>query len=283
MSRRSPSRCILGALITWYRRVRLRDPARRRDPDHGGAQPVPAVRPAHAGCRIGGIRDAPWSSVGPRAIAFGADRPVRRLPHRVVRLAVTAHRVAASAVLVLLDRRPPADGRHHRLAVGRPPRGRRPRSSSRVGIVVLRASGHRRVATPSGWLRLPSCRPGSAGPFRRQLADRTGGRNRRGGSGSGLYATFIVASADAFANEPRLDARRSSTLIKTIYPAIDINQPSGILQLTFFGFGSFILGLAGASFLAGWASDEGRPAARHGAVDRPVPGPLGNPEWARRC
>src|SRR4029079_16890223 len=28
--------------------------------------------------------------------------------------------------------------------------------------------------------------------------------------------------------------------------------------LTFFSFGSFIIGLAGASFLAGWAGDEGR-------------------------
>ena len=28
--------------------------------------------------------------------------------------------------------------------------------------------------------------------------------------------------------------------------------------MTFFGFGSFIFGLAGASFLAGWASDEGQ-------------------------
>lgn len=111
------------------------------------------------------------------------------------------------------------------------------------------------VSNALGWLRLPSLPAGIGGPFRRQLADRTAVAIGWG-IGMGLYATFIVASADAFANGlgsmPQI-----VDLIKTIYPGIDIHQPSGILQLTFFGFGSFILGLAGASLLAGWAGDEG--------------------------
>ena len=111
------------------------------------------------------------------------------------------------------------------------------------------------VSNALAWLRLPSLPAGIGGPFRRQLADRTAVAIGWG-IGMGLYATFIVASADAFANGlgslPQI-----VDLIKTIYPAIDIHQPSGILQLTFFGFGSFILGLAGASLLAGWAGDEG--------------------------
>ncbi len=49
-----------------------------------------------------------------------------------------------------------------------------------------------------------------------------------------------------------------AALIETIYPGLDLTQPSAVLQLTFFGFGSFIIGLSGATFLAGWASDEGR-------------------------
>ena len=49
-----------------------------------------------------------------------------------------------------------------------------------------------------------------------------------------------------------------AAIIATIYPDLDLSQPSALLQLTFFSFGSFILGLAGATFLAGWASDEGR-------------------------
>jgi ABC-2 type transport system permease protein len=49
-----------------------------------------------------------------------------------------------------------------------------------------------------------------------------------------------------------------AAVIEAVYPGLDLTQPSALLQLTFFSFGSFILGLAGASFLAGWAGDEGR-------------------------
>jgi len=49
-----------------------------------------------------------------------------------------------------------------------------------------------------------------------------------------------------------------TAIIEAVYPGLDLTQPSALLQLTFFSFGSFILGLAGASFLAGWAGDEGR-------------------------
>jgi ABC-2 type transport system permease protein len=107
-----------------------------------------------------------------------------------------------------------------------------------------------------GWLRLPSLPAGITGPFTRQLADRTG-IAIAWGLGIGLYGALIVASAEAFsdmiANLPQIGA-----LIETIYPGLDLTQPSAVLQLTFFSFGSFIIGLAGASFLAGWATDEGR-------------------------
>ena len=107
-----------------------------------------------------------------------------------------------------------------------------------------------------GWLRLPSLPAGSGGPFRRQLADRAGAAIAWG-LGIGLYGMLVVASARDFARSigslPQIQA-----LIHAIYPGIDLRQPSAVLQLTFFGFGSFIFGLAGASFLGGWAADEGR-------------------------
>ncbi|HEX6868022.1 MAG TPA: ABC transporter permease subunit [Candidatus Limnocylindrales bacterium] len=106
-----------------------------------------------------------------------------------------------------------------------------------------------------GWLRLPSLPAGIAGPFSRQLSDRTA-IALAWGLGIGLYGVLVVASADAFSdmigNLPQIAA-----LIATIYPDLDLTQPSAVLQLTFFSFGSFIIGLAGASFLAGWANDEG--------------------------
>jgi ABC-2 type transport system permease protein len=109
-------------------------------------------------------------------------------------------------------------------------------------------------STALRWLRLPSLPAGIGGPFRRQLADRTG-IAIAWGVGVGLYAALIVASAEAFATSittiPQI-----AELIKSVYPGVDITQPSGILQLTFFGFGSFVIGLAAASFVGAWSSDE---------------------------
>src|SRR5688500_17778719 len=109
-------------------------------------------------------------------------------------------------------------------------------------------------STALRWLRLPSLPAGTGGPFRRQLADRTGVAIAWG-VGIGAYATLIVLSAEAFA-ESITSIPQIAALIEAVYPGIDITQPSGILQLTFFGFGSFIVGLAAASFVGAWSSDE---------------------------
>jgi polyether ionophore transport system permease protein len=129
-----------------------------------------------------------------------------------------------------------------------------------VCLLVIGVDGfvRRDVGDASGlrWLRLPSLPAGTGDPFRRQLADRTA-EALAWGAGVGLYAALIVASAKAFAESigslPQIVA-----LVRIVYPDIDFSQPSGILQLTFFGFGSLMLSLAGASFLAGWSGDEGR-------------------------
>ena len=107
-----------------------------------------------------------------------------------------------------------------------------------------------------GWLRSPSLPAGIGGPFRRQLADRTGVA-MAWGFGIGLYGLLVAASAKAF-SDSIASLPQIAALINRIYPGVDLHQPSGVLQLTFFGFGTFIFGLAGASFLGGWASDEGR-------------------------
>ena len=194
-----------------------------------------------------------------RAMAFGLMALFGGLSHRRrSRRCRRSSQPSATAVLVLAgrsDHRPMA-GRD-RLAVGRAPGRRDRRCFLALGVVVVRAAGHRRRGTDSAGCGCRRCRPGSAGPFRRQLADRTGDRHRLGRRASGLYAVLIVGpptlqrrASDAAADRRphRDDLSRASTS----------SQPSGVLQLTFFGFGSFIFGLAGASFLAGWASDEGR-------------------------
>jgi polyether ionophore transport system permease protein len=105
------------------------------------------------------------------------------------------------------------------------------------------------------WLRLPSLPAGIRGPFARQLADRAGVAIAWG-AGVGLYAALIAASAAALSEMLR-DTPGLTDYIDAIYPDIDFGQPSGILQLAFFAFGSLMMGLAAAGFLAGWSADEG--------------------------
>ncbi len=109
-------------------------------------------------------------------------------------------------------------------------------------------------STALRWLRLPSLPAGIGGPFQRQLSDRAG-IAIAWGVGIGLYAALIVASAEAFA-ESITSIPQIAALIETVYPGVVVTQPSGILQLTFFGFGTFIIGLAAASFVGAWSSDE---------------------------
>ncbi len=106
------------------------------------------------------------------------------------------------------------------------------------------------------WLRPPSLPAGIRGPFTRQLSDRTA-MAFAWGIGMGLFGMLIAISADAF-REMMVSLPQIAAIIASIYPRLDLTQPSAILELSFFSFGSFLFGLAGASFLAGWASDEDR-------------------------
>jgi ABC-2 type transport system permease protein len=106
------------------------------------------------------------------------------------------------------------------------------------------------------WLRMPGLPAGTASPFTLQLAQGAGGAIGWG-LGIGGYGAMIAASADAFSRAiGALPQMRE--LVQAIYPGVDITQPSGVLQLAFFGFGSLLAGLAGATFVAGWASHETR-------------------------
>jgi ABC-2 type transport system permease protein len=148
-----------------------------------------------------------------------------------------------------------------------------------VGFLAIGvwAFGRRDIGSSAalGWLRLPSLPSGIGGPVRRQLADRTG-MAIGFGIGMGLYAVLIVASAEAFA-ESIASIPQIAQIIEAIYPGVDFHTAAGVLQLTFFGFGSFILGLAGAALLMGWAGDEERRR-----LDVVLSTPLSRGHWAWR-
>lgn len=131
-----------------------------------------------------------------------------------------------------------------------------------VAIVVLFAIGvvgfeRRDIGGTAAlaWLRLPSLPAGVRGPFVRQLADRLGVAIAWG-LGIGIYGALIAGSAKQF-SEAILALPQIQDYLNILYPGIDLLQPSGLLQLAFFSFGTLIIGLAGAGMVAGWASDEG--------------------------
>lgn len=124
-----------------------------------------------------------------------------------------------------------------------------------LAIGVIAFSRRDVGASPAlSWLRLPSLPAGVRGPFTRQLADRASVAIAWG-LGIGLYASLIAASAPAL-SETLSGLPQMAELIESLYPGVDLEQPSGILQLAFFGFASLLVGLAGASFVAAWAGDE---------------------------
>jgi ABC-2 type transport system permease protein len=104
------------------------------------------------------------------------------------------------------------------------------------------------------WLRIPGLPAGTGGPFTRELSQ-AAGTAIGWGLGIGAFGALIAASADAF-TEAIGGLPQMRELVAAAYPGVDITQPSGVLQLAFFSFGSVLAGLAAASFVASWASDE---------------------------
>jgi ABC-2 type transport system permease protein len=128
------------------------------------------------------------------------------------------------------------------------------------------------ASTALAWLRLPSLPAGVRGAVIRQLADRLGVAIAWG-VGIGIYGALIAGSAAQFSEAigkiPQIQA-----YIHILYPDIDLEQPSGLLQLAFFSFGTLLVGLAGAGFVAGWASDE-----NEDRLDLVLSTPLSRARW----
>lgn len=122
------------------------------------------------------------------------------------------------------------------------------------------------------WLRLPSLPGGTHGPIVRQLSDRAPVAIGWG-LGIGVYAALIAASAEGF-SRAIAELPQMAELIRQLYPDIDLSQPSGLLQLAFYGFASLMLGLAAATAVAGWASDEGE-----GRLDTVLAAPIARTRW----
>ena len=140
-----------------------------------------------------------------------------------------------------------------------------------IGVVAFDRRDIGRTVT-IGWLRLPGLPAGTHGPLLRQLSDRSPVAIGWG-IGIGWYAALIAASAEGM-SEAISKIPQMQELIRQLYPDIDISEPAGLLQLSFYGFAALMLGLAAASAVAGWASDEGE-----GRLDTVLAAPISRVRW----
>jgi ABC-2 type transport system permease protein len=106
------------------------------------------------------------------------------------------------------------------------------------------------IPTPS----LPRALVGLRGP-----AGRSFGHNLPAalgwGLGLGLFGLLIAGSAGSFADQ-LAKSPDFVRLLGSIFPGIDFATVGGFLQLLFVEFGLILAGLAAATLVAGWASDE---------------------------
>jgi ABC-2 type transport system permease protein len=94
------------------------------------------------------------------------------------------------------------------------------------------------------------------------------------GLGLGVYGFVIAASATAFTDliQTSPDVAR---MLQQVFPGTDILSVGGFLQLLFFQFGLILAGLAAATLVGAWASDE-----TSGRLEMLLATPLARARWA---
>ncbi|HEV8697511.1 MAG TPA: ABC transporter permease subunit [Candidatus Limnocylindrales bacterium] len=128
------------------------------------------------------------------------------------------------------------------------------------------------ITTPVPTPSLPRALVGLRGP-----AGRTIGNNLptalAWGLGLGIYGLLLAASAGSFVQQ--LGASPDfERLLGSIFPGIDMDTVGGFLQLLFIQFGLVLAGLAAATLVGGWASDE-----TSGRLELLLASPLARARW----
>ena len=94
------------------------------------------------------------------------------------------------------------------------------------------------------------------------------------GLGVGFFGLTLGGAAQDFMEQLR-NAPAFIDLLKSIFPNVDYASAGGFLQLLFIQFGIILAGLAAASFVSGWASDE-----TTGRLEMVLATPLSRSRWA---
>jgi ABC-2 type transport system permease protein len=94
------------------------------------------------------------------------------------------------------------------------------------------------------------------------------------GLGVGFFGLAMGAASRDFMEQIQ-DAPQFLELLRTVFPNVDYASAGGFLQLLFLEFGVILAGLAAATFVSGWASDE-----NSGRLEMVLATPLARLRWA---
>ena len=94
------------------------------------------------------------------------------------------------------------------------------------------------------------------------------------GAGIGFFGLAIGGAASGFMEQLR-NSPQFVELLSTAFPNVDYASAGGFLQLLFIEFGVILAGLAAASFVGGWASEE-----TSGRLEMVLATPLSRARWA---
>ena len=144
-----------------------------------------------------------------------------------------------------------------------------------VGVVAFSRRDLGRTADVRG-LGLPARTMGLRGPIERSFGDQLP-LVLAWGIGIGLWGLLIAGVSRSFADEIAKLSGGTADLLKSIAPSFDITTPGGLLQLVFMEFVSVVVGLAAATFVATWASDE-----TSGRLEMLLSTPMARARWAMR-
>jgi ABC-2 type transport system permease protein len=94
------------------------------------------------------------------------------------------------------------------------------------------------------------------------------------GIGVGIFGLVLGGAAQGFMEQLR-NSPQFLELLKSVFPNVDYASAGGFLQLLFVEFGVILAGIAAASFVGGWASDE-----TSGRLEMVLATPLSRAGWA---
>ena len=125
------------------------------------------------------------------------------------------------------------------------------------------------VPTPS----MPRALLGLSGPVGRAISSNLNAA-LAWGLGIALFGLTMGAASRDFMEQLN-EAPQFVELLRTVFPNVDYASAAGFLQLLFIEFGVILAGLAGATFVANWASDE-----TSGRLEIVLASPLSRARWA---